>query len=75
MKNAIEGEGWNGDYWSLEREARVLHSIMEGRDFSIAIETVTVRTMRVFGDWWEDWILYGTVCDWRQQYKCSVEWV
>ena len=42
---------------------------------SIAIETVTVRTMRVFGDCWEDWILYGTVCDWRQQYKCSVEWV
>ena len=42
---------------------------------SIAIETVTVRTMRVFGDCWEDWILYGTVCDWRQQYECSVELV
>ena len=75
LKNKVEGEGWDGVRRSSEREACVIHSGMEGRDFSIVIETVTVRTMRVFGDWWEDWILYGTVCDWRQQYECSVELV
>lgn len=50
----VEEEGWDGDYWSLEREARVLHSGMEGRDFSIVIETGWIRTVRVFGDCWED---------------------
>ena len=75
MKNAVEGEGWDGDYWSLEREARAIQSGMEGRDSSIVIETGWIRRARVFGDCWEDWIRYGTLCDWSQQYKCSVEWV
>ena len=58
------------------REKRVLF-ILEWKAVmqSIAIETVTVRTMRVFGDCWEGAILYGTLCDWRQQYECSVELV
>lgn len=60
----------------VPREKRVLF-ILEWKAVmqSIAIETVTVRTMRVFGDWWEDWIQYGTLCGWSQQYKCSVELV
>ena len=60
----------------VPREKRVLF-ILEWKAVmqSIAIETVTVRTMRVFGDCWEGAILYGTVCDWRQQYECSVELV
>ena len=75
LKNAVEGEGWDGDGRSLEREARAIQSIMEGRDSSIVIETGWIRRARVFGDWWEDWILYGTLWDWSQQYECSVELV
>ena len=29
----------------------------------------------MFGDWWEDWIQYGTLCGWSQCYECSVGWV
>ena len=60
----------------VPREKRVLF-ILEWKAVmqSIAIETVTVRTMRVFGDCWEGAILYGTLCDWSQQYECSVELV
>ena len=60
----------------VPREKRVFF-ILEWKAVmqSIAIETVTVRTMRVFGDCWEGAILYGTLCDWRQQYECSVELV
>ena len=60
----------------VPREKRVLF-ILEWKAMmqSIAIDTVTVRTMRVFGDCWEGAILYGTVWDWRQQYECSVELV
>ena len=60
----------------VPREKRVLF-ILEWKAMmqSIAIDTVTVRTMRVFGDCWEGAILYGTLCDWRQQYECSVELV
>ena len=32
MKNAIEGEGWDGVRRSSEREACVIHSGMEGGD-------------------------------------------
>lgn len=60
----------------VPREKRVLF-ILEWKAVmqSIVIDTVTVRTMRVFGDCWEGAILYGTLCDWRQQYECSVELV
>ena len=75
LKNAVEGEGWDGDDWSLEREARVLHSGIKGRYFSIVIETGWIRRARVFGDCWEEWIRYGTLCGWSQQYECSVELV
>ena len=68
LKNAVEGEGWDGDYWSLEREARVIHSEMKGRDFSIVIETGCIQRARVFGDCWEEWIQYGTLCGWSQCY-------
>ena len=71
----VEGEGWDGDDWSLEREARAIQSTMKGRDSSTVIETGWIRRARVFGDCWEGAILYGTLCDWRQQYECSVELV
>ena len=58
------------------REKRVLF-ILEWKAVmqSIAIETGWIRRARVFGDWWEEWIQYGTLWDWSQCSKCSVEWV
>ena len=71
----VEEEEWDCCGWRLKREARVLHSGIKGRDFSIVIDTCWIRRARVFGDCWEDSLLYGTLWDWSHRYACSVEMV
>lgn len=71
----VEEEEWDCCGWRLKREARVIRPIMEGGDFSISMETDWIRTARVFGDCWEDSLLYGTLWYWSHRYACSVEMV